>query len=456
MGFFEWIRRGWRGEGRQVGSQGEGPPVLEWVMRANGALAAWLVGPGARETAGPPGGVAEDVDRLVRMRLEQHRAGDGQGVERMDRGVLVYASLEGRSAGLLLPSNAGAARRDQARHDLARLVDYDRWRPTLVEVSKQQGRPDESVDSIALRLAHHIERHLGIEVAVGIPEPSAIRIAGVSLRTDRRLLGTLVPDDSPLALVGTGRKAAMRRVEDPFGGAVADRRARWGLAFVAPIPWTGPVAAAVALWTPSGAEPVGEDFASLTRALDAAAPRLRVALERRRLEEAASRDPLTGVFNRRGLDDKLRSIAVGSGTLVYADLDHFKKLNDTLGHPAGDDALVHFSRVLLGAIRDGDTVARIGGEEFALWLPGASLERGRLVAERVRQLLSARAWSWQGRPWPISASFGVAACPETAPRVSLLPEQADRALYAAKRAGRDRVAAFASASDHPPGISNQE
>jgi diguanylate cyclase (GGDEF)-like protein len=153
----------------------------------------------------------------------------------------------------------------------------------------------------------------------------------------------------------------------------------------------------------------------------------------------ATRDPLTGSLNRRGLDERLRSIAVGPGALVYADLDHFKKLNDSLGHPAGDQALVHFTHLMQKAVRDVDLVARIGGEEFALWLPGASLERGRQVAERLRQGLAFSEWTWQGERWPMTASFGVAACPETAPRVELLPEQADRALYAAKREGRDRV-----------------
>jgi diguanylate cyclase (GGDEF)-like protein len=136
----------------------------------------------------------------------------------------------------------------------------------------------------------------------------------------------------------------------------------------------------------------------------------------------------------------MTSISNQSGALVYADIDRFKILNDSLGHPAGDDALKHFSRVLMQAVRDQDSVARIGGEEFAIWIPDATLERGRQVAERIRQGLAWSDWKWQGERWPLTASFGVAACPESSASREGLAMQADAALYEAKRSGRDRVA----------------
>ena len=128
-----------------------------------------------------------------------------------------------------------------------------------------------------------------------------------------------------------------------------------------------------------------------------------------------------------------------AGALVYADLDRFKAFNDRLGHPAGDAALVRFSRLLLQTVRGDDVAAWIGGEEFAVWLPGASLERGRQVAERLRQSLGESDWRWQGERCALSASFGVAACPETAATRESLRQKADAALYRAKRGGRDRV-----------------
>jgi diguanylate cyclase (GGDEF)-like protein len=95
--------------------------------------------------------------------------------------------------------------------------------------------------------------------------------------------------------------------------------------------------------------------------------------------------------------------------------------------------------VIQDTIRDRDTAARIGGEEFAVWLPATKLEEATKVAERLRTRLAGRAWGWRGQPWPITASFGVAAWPEsTGSRDNLIP-LADQALYEAKDRGRNRV-----------------
>ena len=127
------------------------------------------------------------------------------------------------------------------------------------------------------------------------------------------------------------------------------------------------------------------------------------------------------------------------GAMVYADLDRFKTLNDKLGHPAGDAALMHFARIIREQIRSGDAAARIGGEEFAVWLPGTGLDLGARIAERIRLKLGTTPWDWRGQAWPLSASFGVAACPETAATIGELLGQADAALYVAKNSGRNRV-----------------
>jgi diguanylate cyclase (GGDEF)-like protein len=136
---------------------------------------------------------------------------------------------------------------------------------------------------------------------------------------------------------------------------------------------------------------------------------------------------------------------VREAALICCDLDKFKTLNDTLGHAAGDAALVHFARLLREQVRGADIPARIGGEEFAIWLPNTSLDVARQVAERIRLKLGTTPWDWQGRRWPLSASFGVAACPETTRSLENLPAQADAALYVAKSAGRNRVEAAARA-----------
>ncbi len=420
-------------------SPGEGPPLLEWLLRANGALGAWLVGPGTREAAGPPQGLSAELDHLVRERLEQQRQGDGQGVERLESGTLVFASLDGRAAGLHLPPGSSTGARATAMRDLARLLDYDRWRPVLADVAKTQETAAESVGSFALRLALQLERQLGVESCVAVKFPVGVRIVGVSLRSDRRLLSTVVERGTPLESVALGASGAQAGAVSPMGSAIPDRRQRRDPAYLCAIPGDkGPIGA-VAVWTPEGLEPVGPALASFRAALSATGARLTAALEREALSDQATQDPLTGLRNRLCLEAAITSISTPAGALIYADLDHFKALNDRLGHAAGDEALVHVARILLLAVREDDTVARIGGEEFALWLPGAVLERARQVAERVRQALTWSDWRWQGEKWPLTASFGVAACPETTATRMGLPAQADAALYEAKRAGRDLV-----------------
>lgn len=420
----------------------EGPPLLEWILRSNGALGAWMVGPGTREVAVPTGGLSEAVDQIVRARLEHQRVGDGQGIERLGSGTLVFASLEGRAAGLHLPSGSTPQAAATAQRDLARLLDYDRWRPVLADVAKEQDTPGESVESVALRLAHQLERLLGVETCVALGDAGRVRITGVSLRTDRRLLRTLVAEGSPIEQAALGRAGAIAGVVAPFGDVLSDRRHRRDPAFVCPIPGDKSPLGAVAVWTAGGAEPVGPLLARFRSAVETAGSRLLGAFERQALNDAAIRDPLTGLRNRRGLGEVMTSISVATGALVYMDLDEFKQLNDALGHPAGDAALVHVSRLLIQAVRDIDTVARIGGEEFAVWLPAATLERGRQVAERIRQAIAWSEWKWQGEKRTIRASLGVAACPDTSATKEGLSAQADAALYQAKRTGRDRVVVF--------------
>jgi diguanylate cyclase (GGDEF)-like protein len=126
-------------------------------------------------------------------------------------------------------------------------------------------------------------------------------------------------------------------------------------------------------------------------------------------------------------------------SVVYVDLDNFKRLNDRHGHAAGDAALRHVAAIFASHIRDRDLVARIGGEEFAVWLPGTPLAEGIAVAERIRRSVDSMGWTWAGKVWPLTVSCGVAAMPEHAQDVTNLLVLADQALYRAKEAGRNRV-----------------
>jgi diguanylate cyclase (GGDEF)-like protein len=290
-------------------------------------------------------------------------------------------------------------------------------------------------------LAYQLERITGAEVLVAVNEPGGVRIVGVSGRGDRRLLELVLPAASELARVATGAAEQMMTDSDTIGGAVADRRQRQGRTLLLPIDSRTERVGAAALHLPSGVEPSGSVRTEIFEALMAAGPRIYRALDREQAQRDSLIDPLTSLPNRRGLDAAMLRRGVRRGALIYADLDQFKRLNDTLGHPAGDAALVHFARILRDQVRAADTAARIGGEEFAIWLPDASLELGMRIAERIRIKLGTTHWDWQGRPWPLSASFGVAACPETDRSVENLAVQADAALYVAKRSGRNRVEA---------------
>lgn len=153
----------------------------------------------------------------------------------------------------------------------------------------------------------------------------------------------------------------------------------------------------------------------------------------RRLEQAASHDALTGVLNRGAIMGALESAvrdAAGSGqpvAVIMADIDHFKRINDGLGHPAGDAALKEFTRRLKSVLRQGDRLGRYGGEEFLVVVAGAARDAAVGTAERLRAA--------------VAASFGAAAWTGADETPAGLVAAADRALYAAKNAGRNRVMA---------------
>ncbi len=161
-----------------------------------------------------------------------------------------------------------------------------------------------------------------------------------------------------------------------------------------------------------------------------------------KLRTQSLRDPLTGLYNRRYMQDALEryiSLSERDGnplSVLMIDLDHFKKLNDTHGHAKGDAVLREVAGQLVGSLRPADVVARYGGEELMVILPNCGLEDAKLKAEMLRSRIEGLS-TLHGTP--ITASFGVAAIPETANGVGDVVAMADGALYAAKQAGRNCV-----------------
>jgi len=205
-----------------------------------------------------------------------------------------------------------------------------------------------------------------------------------------------------------------------------------------------------ALWTTGPYPLVAHSVATIGTLIGAA---LIVGLLKRRIEmlmgqqaRSARTDELTGLPNRRAFNEELgralaRAARAGQPlTLAVLDLDHFKRVNDEYGHPVGDAVLQLTAAALRDSVRSGDLAARMGGEEFGLILPDASEESSRVLAERVRTAV-ARA-ELDGSDVTVTASLGIATWePGESGDASELVRRADRALYAAKEGGRDRVMA---------------
>ncbi|CAB3707647.1 sensor domain-containing diguanylate cyclase [Achromobacter piechaudii] len=312
---------------------------------------------------------------------------------------------------------------------------------------------------------------------------------------DRSLLGHKAPDSALFAAARRGETGEMR---------FTDEQGRDMLAGFAPVPSTGwsiiaqrPVAgtlqplsallmttarntlpllllAIVTIWVLSGwiARPLGE-LASIARRIqdpDSAerirnvrswyfeATQLKRALiiglasihhKIRDLRRESTTDTLTGLLNRRGLDEAMALLQAAESpvALLAIDIDHFKTINDRYGHSAGDRALQALAAVMSDGSRVGDTLARAGGEEFVVLMPGASLRSAAAAAERLRQRVAARLPT-ESVGVGITISVGVARYPEHGATLAAVYRRADQALYHAKNHGRNAVCI---ADDSAPG-----
>jgi diguanylate cyclase (GGDEF)-like protein/PAS domain S-box-containing protein len=189
-----------------------------------------------------------------------------------------------------------------------------------------------------------------------------------------------------------------------------------------------------------------------TRLIAMTADNLAMALVSLKLREAlrirSVRDPLTGLFNRRYLEETLQreiSLCKRNGTalsVIMIDVDHFKKYNDTHGHDVGDFVLTQIAKLICGRQRESDVACRYGGEEFLLVMPGATKEIAMERAEQLRQLFASQEMIYQAHQLNnVTASFGVATHPADGAGAEHLLKAADEAMYHAKTGGRNRVVA---------------
>jgi diguanylate cyclase (GGDEF)-like protein len=460
---------GWTVRWRPGRLRRRGPPpfdfreILDLLARAHGAHAGWVVGPadGALEvTHGRP--VSPDILRRGSA-IVQLASVDGRAhVARDPEGTYVAVGDFPYGAGLLLvgqdPSRAVT---DAATRELRRLVAAMR----LTEADAEGPRPQilarrlarvaggaqtlEGIARAGVELAEQLAAR-GAPLVLARPPDGETRVLVVSSTADRRLTGLALRAEAPVArAIAAGVPVVARGGEDVFGPGVPERRRseRAGTAYPL-VDGNVVIGALVLLGPPLDPDaPLIDHVGTLVAELG---PRLAAARAVHDAERRAVIDPLTGLRNRREFESVLAAYR-GDGqrapvppppppaALVYVDLDRFKQLNDTLGHAAGDAALKHVARLLEAAVRDGDLVARVGGEEFAVWLPRTPLAEGVEVAERIRESVAGTAWHWSGSPYPLTTSCGVAAYPQPIGDVANLQAAADAALYRAKQAGRNRV-----------------
>ncbi len=220
-------------------------------------------------------------------------------------------------------------------------------------------------------------------------------------------------------------------------------------------------------WAVRGLLAGADDFVQLPERLEELKARIRVQLRNRRdremlewlemqrskLRMAALRDPLTGITNRRGGDKALRD-SLGSNEpviLLLLDIDHFKAVNDTHGHAAGDQVLRQVASTLERRSRRGDVVVRHGGEEFFVLITGADPKLAETIGERYRQAIETMALSEAAGVKGVTVSIGTAVWEAAEQGASPSPERmlavADAALYEAKRGGRNRVVTSEVVSD---------
>jgi diguanylate cyclase (GGDEF)-like protein len=185
--------------------------------------------------------------------------------------------------------------------------------------------------------------------------------------------------------------------------------------------------------------------------------REKINAQNEELRSIAMRDALTGCYNRRALFERFEGMvakARGDGSplcCIMTDIDHFKSINDTYGHATGDKVLQAVAKALGSGLRDADVLARYGGEEFCIALPGVEIDEALLIAERLRTEVETRAGKGiRGTPGvAVTSSFGVMTFHPAMADAAVLIDEADKALYLSKKAGRNRVTCGGSRPESP-------
>jgi len=446
--------RGWRSESAVAGAPiADFDHLTDLVRRAHQARGSWIVGTREGDLTAGDGELDEHEQQRGYALAQLAAVNERPHVSREGDGTYVAVGAFPYGAAVLLRAGKGGVEvTDAVTEDLQRIV------ASLAQVESDWAQgdrvarqlaaltaPGQTMDAVATSAARLTEQIAGQGAVVAIQDSGtrALRVRGVSPNADARLQFLVVPEGCPAGrAVATGLYVVGSEGEDVLGPGMPERRQRDRMGTAFPLMDGGQaIGALVVIGAPLGAgTPKAEQINRLVAELGSRVGAARAVHE---AQERAVKDALTGLHNRREFERRFDNYKIDSvsrpAALIYMDIDHFKRLNDTLGHPAGDAALVHVSRILERETRGADLVARIGGEEFAVWLPETTLSKAMDIAERMRRAVENGGWQWSGQEQRVTVSCGVSACPESSRSLENLRSLADAALYRAKEAGRNRV-----------------
>jgi two-component system, cell cycle response regulator len=381
------------------------------------------------------------------------------------RGVLVVDRLEG----------APFADEDEAllrtlAAEVLRAVDAERLMRDVREIRARSDRFYQAIQRLnrARKLAEVLEELIGVAqqmvpadlaavVLLDEEDPAKARVARLVSHPDLKGVAGLEGLEFPAAdgLVGSAmaRDASLPLAEvDPARTPIFGATSLRGLASLKVVPLKAGAAVRGALLL--GARQKGAYGREVVQQLEVVAMQAGQSLERARLfdrtERLATTDGLTGLTNHRTFQERLEAqlaLAQRYGkrvSLLICDVDHFKSVNDTYGHPVGDEVLRGLARTLGKEARNTDVVARYGGEEFAIVMPETDTGGASVIAERIRDRVARLRFDTPQGPLRVTVSLGVATFPDDARAKAELVERADGCLYHAKRHGRNQTVTAAS------------
>lgn len=442
--------------------------VTYWALDGEGEREPRLSITSAPFGAAPVEGVTPSPESLVRWAVQQRMPATNQDT---DAGFFFTVPVGGadrpRGALAVYASDRRLVSRERARSGLPRYAARLAMLLDLLQDGRETRRYRGKAETLA-RVSERIQAStdlasLGSAICEGSLELSgATRAAlvvwdddGGAGRTVSLSTGHLVPSDfavSADSFVGTACRERQRftrevyRVSDLPLFAPGEPARRVGSIAVVPLQRDGAVLGAIAVEGERAGQITSVEGSLLVLVASVASAALRSVRQLEVVREQSVRDELTGLPNRRAFDAQLGRHASdvdrrgGELSLVVADIDHFKRVNDEFGHVAGDEVLAAVARAMGNAVRTIDLCARYGGEEFAVLLPQTRLAAAHEVAERLRRAVErVEIAVGNGVRLSVTVSLGVASYPTTASTAGALFASADRALYEAKRAGRNRV-----------------